>query len=75
VLPYVSVLEPMATKAVIDRLESEWHRAAPVRNLKSINGRRQADGYFPESLTGGCPACLGNPGGAAAGRRVLAVNG
>lgn len=42
-------------KTVIDRLESEWHRAALARNLESINGRQQEDGYFPESLTGTYP--------------------
>jgi len=53
-------------KAVIDRLESEWHRAALARNLESINGRQQEDGYFPESLTGTYPGMFPRTVGALA---------
>jgi len=53
-------------KAVIERLESEWHRAALARNLESINGRQQADGYFPESLTGTYPGMFPRTMGALA---------
>ena len=39
-------------KAVIERLESDWHRNALANNFASINNRLAKNGFFPESLEG-----------------------